>query len=85
LSGFLVAEPVRDVNVRQARRIVSVPVLAALSVAENGQKCLLNLRVAASKAAATWGGVITSLQHKCVDAVHDRAMRGSQTVLLGNH
>lgn len=43
---------------------VSVPVLAALGVAENGQNCLLDLRIAASEAAAAWGGVITSLQQR---------------------
>ncbi len=57
LDGF-------HLKVRVARRVVSVPVLAALGVAENGQKCLLDLRVAASEAEATWGGVITSLQQR---------------------
>lgn len=57
LDGF-------HLKVRVARRVVSVPVLATLGVAENGQKCLLDLRVAPSEAAATWGGVITSLQQR---------------------
>jgi len=57
LDGF-------HLKVRVARRVVSVPVLAALGVAENGQKCLLDLRIAASEAQATWGGVITSLQQR---------------------
>jgi transposase-like protein len=48
LDGF-------HLKVRVARRVVSVPVLAALGVAENGQKCLLSLRAAASEASATWG------------------------------
>jgi transposase-like protein len=57
LDGF-------HLKVRVARRVVSVPVLAALGSAENGQKCLIDLRVAASEAAATWGGVISSLQQR---------------------
>ena len=38
--------------------------LAALRVAENGRKCLLDLRIAASEADATWGGLITGLQQR---------------------
>jgi len=57
LDGF-------HLKIRVARRVVSVPVLAALGVAENGQKCVLDLRVAASEAEATWGGVITKLQQR---------------------
>jgi transposase-like protein len=57
LDGF-------HLKVRVARRVVSVPVLAALGSAENGQKCLIDLRVAASEAEATWGGVIGSLQQR---------------------
>jgi putative transposase len=48
LDGF-------HLKVRVARRVVSVPVLAALGVTETGQKCLRTLRVAASEASATWG------------------------------
>jgi transposase-like protein len=51
-------------KVRVARRVVSVPVLAALGSAENGQKCLIDLRVAAAEAEATWGGVIARLQQR---------------------
>ena len=57
LDGF-------HLKVRVARRVVSVPVLAALAVAENGQKYLLDLRIAASEADATWGGLISSLQQR---------------------
>ncbi|HXH24635.1 MAG TPA: IS256 family transposase [Vicinamibacterales bacterium] len=57
LDGF-------HLKVRVARRVVSVPVLAALGVAENGQKCRLDLRLAASEAEVTWGGVLTSLQER---------------------
>src|SRR6266511_3519103 len=49
---------------RLAKRVVSVPVLAALGVAENGQKCLLQLRLAASEAEVTWGAVVTDLQQR---------------------
>jgi transposase-like protein len=57
LDGF-------HLKVRVARRVVSVPVLAALGTAENGQKCLVDLRIAAAEAAATWGGAIASLQQR---------------------
>jgi transposase-like protein len=50
LDGF-------HLKVRVAKRVVSVPVLAALGVAENGQKCLLQLRLAASEAEVTWGAI----------------------------
>jgi transposase-like protein len=55
LDGF-------HLKVRLAKRVVSVPVLAALAVAKNGQKCLLHLRLAASEAEVTWGAVVTDLQ-----------------------
>lgn len=51
-------------KVRVARRIVSVPVLAALGVSETGQKCLLTLRLAASEATGTWGTVVSDLQQR---------------------
>lgn len=57
LDGF-------HLKVRVARRVVSVPVLAALGVTETGQKCLLTLRLAASEAAVTWGGVVANLQQR---------------------
>jgi transposase-like protein len=55
-------------KVRMAKRVVSVPVLAALGVADNGQKCLLQLRVAASEAEVTWGAVVTDLQRRRLTA-----------------
>jgi transposase-like protein len=61
LDGF-------HLKVRVARRVVSVPVLAALGTGENGQKALIDLRVAASEAAATWGDVITGLQRRGLTA-----------------
>lgn len=57
LDGF-------HLKIRMAKRVVSVPVLAALGVAENGQKCLLQLRLAASEAEVTWGAVVTDLQQR---------------------
>ena len=51
-----------------AKRVVSVPVLAALGVAESGQKCLLQLRVAASEAEVTWGAVVIDLQQRHLTA-----------------
>ena len=57
LDGF-------HLKVRVARRVVSVPVLAALGVTETGQKCLLTLRLAVSEAAAPWGGVVAGLQQR---------------------
>jgi putative transposase len=50
--------------VRLAKRVVSVPVLAALGVAEDGQTCLLPLRLAASEAAVSWGAVVANLQQR---------------------
>jgi putative transposase len=57
LDGF-------HLKVRLAKRVVSVPVLAALGVTENGQKCLLQLRLAASEAEVTWGAIVTDLQQR---------------------
>jgi transposase-like protein len=57
LDGF-------HLKVRLARRVVSVPVLAVLGVAEDGTKVLIALRVAASEAASQWGGVILDLQRR---------------------
>lgn len=57
LDGF-------HLKVRLAKRVVSVPVLAALGVTETGQKCLLSLRLAISEATMTWGAVVTDLQQR---------------------
>lgn len=57
LDGF-------HLKVRLAKRVVSVPVLAALGVTETGQKCLLSLRLAVSEATTTWGAVVTDLQQR---------------------
>ena len=55
LDGF-------HLKVRMAKRVVSVPVLAALGVAPDGHKQLLSLRLAASEASTHWGSVIEDLQ-----------------------
>ena len=57
LDGF-------HLKVRIARRVVSVPVLAVLGVAEDGTKVLVSLRVAASEAAVQWSNVLLDLQHR---------------------
>jgi transposase-like protein len=57
LDGF-------HLKVRVARRVVSVPVLAVLGVAEDGTKVLISLRVAASEAASQWSGVLIDLQKR---------------------
>ena len=51
-------------KVRLARRVVSVPVLAVLGVAEDGTKVLVSLRLAASEAASHWSGVLLDLQRR---------------------
>jgi len=57
LDGF-------HLKIRMARRVVSVPVLAVLGVAEDGTKVLIALRVAASEAGCHWGGVLLDLQRR---------------------
>lgn len=57
LDGF-------HLKIRVARRVVSVPVLAVLGVAEDGTKVLVSLRVAASEAAGQWSGVVIDLQKR---------------------
>ena len=51
-------------KVRLARRVVCVPVLAVLGVAEDGTKVLVSLLLAASEAATHWGGVLEDLQRR---------------------
>ncbi len=53
-----------NLKVRLARRVVSVPVLAVLGVAEDGTKVLISLRLAASEATSQWGGVVEDLQRR---------------------
>jgi transposase-like protein len=51
-------------RVRMARRIVSVPVLVALGVREDGQKVLLSLRLATSESESRWGRLIGELRKR---------------------
>lgn len=57
LDGF-------HLKVRLARRVVSVPVLAVLGVAEDGTKVLISLKLAASEAATHWSAVLLDLQKR---------------------
>lgn len=57
LDGF-------HLKVRLARRVVSVPVLAVLGVAEDGTKVLISLRLAVSEAASHWSGILLDLQKR---------------------
>jgi transposase-like protein len=57
LDGF-------HLKVRLARRVVSVPVLAVLGVAEDGTKVLVSLRLAVSEAASQWSSVLLDLQRR---------------------
>ncbi len=53
-----------NVKVRLARRVVSVPVLVALGVDEDGQKRVVDMRLAVSESGAAWGGMIESLERR---------------------
>ncbi|MCK4415153.1 MAG: IS256 family transposase [Candidatus Eisenbacteria sp.] len=53
-----------NLKVRLARRVVSVPVLAALGVTPEGQKQLVALQLAASEASACWSGLLESLRRR---------------------
>ena len=55
LDGF-------HMKVRMAKRVISVPVLAALGIAPDGQKRLLSLRLAVSEASTHWGSMLEGLQ-----------------------
>lgn len=57
LDGF-------NLKVRLAGRVISVPVLAALGVGDEGEKRLLALRLAPSESNANWGAVLTDLQRR---------------------
>jgi transposase-like protein len=51
-------------KVRMARRVVSVPVLAALGVGEDGQKVLLAVQIAPSESSAQWRYLLGDLQRR---------------------
>lgn len=61
LDGF-------HLKVRLARRVVSVPVLAVLGVAEDGSKVLVALRLAVSEAGAHWKWLIEDLEARGLEA-----------------
>lgn len=50
--------------VRLARRVVKVPVQAALGVREDGQKVLLSLQIAGSESTVSWRSVIDDLARR---------------------
>jgi len=57
LDGF-------HLKVRMARRVVSVPVLAVLGVAEDGTKRLVALELAQSEAGPHWSKLVTDLERR---------------------
>ncbi len=57
LDGF-------HLKVRMARRVVSVPVLAALGVAPDGTKRLVALELAVSEAEASWSRLASNLERR---------------------
>ncbi|MFQ5745555.1 MAG: IS256 family transposase [Acidobacteriota bacterium] len=70
LDGF-------HLKVRLARRVVSVPVLAVLGVAEDGRKVLVALRLAASEAGSHWKSLIEDLEQ--------RGLRPPQLIIADGH
>ncbi len=61
LDGF-------HLKVRMARRVVSVPVLAALGVAPDGTKHLVALELAASEAEAHWSRLLSDLERRGLES-----------------
>lgn len=61
LDGF-------HLKVRMARRVIAVPVLAAMGVGQDGQKVLLALQVAPSESSAQWGHLLEDLQRRGLEA-----------------
>lgn len=53
-----------NLKVRLARRVVSVPVLAVLGVAEDGSKHLVALRLYSSESSSCWGELVRELQRR---------------------
>lgn len=58
--AILIMDAIR-LPVRLARRVVKVPVLVVLGVRENGERELLDLRVAQSESTDAWSGQVESL------------------------
>lgn len=63
-------------KVRTERRLVSVPVFAVLSVAEDGRKHLVALQRAVSEAGAHWSSPIADLQQRAVALLDGLAALG---------
>lgn len=57
LDGF-------HLKVGMARRVIAVPVLAALGVTEHGQKRLVALQLAVTEATTSWSGLLTDVQRR---------------------
>ncbi len=55
-------------KVRMARRVVSVPVLVILGVAEDGSKCLVGLDLAVSEASTHWSRLVKDLASRGLKA-----------------
>jgi transposase-like protein len=51
-------------KVRLARRVVSVPVLIALGVREDGRKELISMRLVGAESGSTWEGLIDDLRKR---------------------
>jgi transposase-like protein len=64
-------------KVRMARRVVSVPVLVILGVAEDGSKCLVGLDLAVSEASAHWSGLVKDLA--------SRGLRAPELIVADGH
>jgi transposase-like protein len=64
-------------KVRMARRVVSVPVLVILGVAEDGSKRLLGLDLAVSEASAHWSGLVKDLA--------SRGLRAPELIIADGH
>lgn len=60
---YLFLDAIR-MSVRLARRVVKVPVLAALGVREDGTKVLLCLRIAGSESLGSWGALAEDLKSR---------------------
>jgi putative transposase len=55
-------------KVRMARRVISVPVLTALGVREDGTKELISLRLVGSESGSTWEALIDDLSKRGLEA-----------------
>lgn len=57
-----------NLPVRLARRVVKVPVLAAIAVRDDGEKILLSLEIARSESTVAWKGVVEDLARRDLHA-----------------